>query len=641
MEKRLRLLMLEDVATHAELIERELRKAQIEFSTKRVATREDFLRALEDFDPDLILADYALPSFDGIAALGIAREKHPEVPFIFVSGAIGEERAIETLKQGATDYVLKQRLSRLVPAVHRAVEEVEERHKRKRAEEALQQSQERRRIRLEITNAIITHLERKALFDALTQALRPVLPFDRASLSLHDPVRDVLKVYALTETASAGGLVSVGTEFPRQGSHLADVLDQQRLLIRQDLAKESRIGLEDHLLQEGIRSYIAAPLVAKGRVIGTLNVGSRAPDRYSREQAEFLQEIATQVALAVENMLAYEEIAALKARLEEENIYLQEEIKANYNFAEIIGESPALQKVLQVVERVAQTDATVLLLGETGTGKELIARAIHHLSPRHQRPLVSVNCAALPANLIESELFGHEKGAFTGALSHRIGRFELADKGTIFLDEIGDLPPELQAKLLRVLQEGEFERVGGSRIITVDVRVIAATNQDLQHAVQEGRFRSDLYYRLNVVPIQLPPLRERPEDIPLLVRHFVQKYSTKFGKRIETISPHLIEILRTYRWPGNIRELENIIERAVILSTGPQLKLGEWFPTTERFSQEARISTLAELEREHILQTLEHTGWRVSGEQGAAKLLGLKPTTLESRMKKLGIRRKK
>ncbi|MCH8981190.1 sigma 54-interacting transcriptional regulator [candidate division KSB1 bacterium] len=337
---------------------------------------------------------------------------------------------------------------------------------------------------------------------------------------------------------------------------------------------------------------------------------------------------------------ALNEIEQLKNRLQAENIYLQEEIKIQHNFEEIIGAGEALKKSLRKVEQVASTDSTVLILGETGTGKELLARAVHNLSDRRDRPLVKVNCAALPANLIESELFGHEKGAFTGAFKRKIGRFELADGGTIFLDEIGDLSLELQSKLLRVLQEGEFERVGNPQTTKVDVRIISATNRDLEKAVEDGSFREDLYYRLNVFPIQSPPLRERKEDIPILVRHFIKKFTARTGKKIETVPQKVMDALQGYHWPGNVRELENIIERAVIISTGKQLKLEDWLSKTVISSKASHISTLAELEREHILEVLELTRWRVSGESGAAKVLGLKPTTLEARMKKLSIQRK-
>jgi formate hydrogenlyase transcriptional activator len=328
-----------------------------------------------------------------------------------------------------------------------------------------------------------------------------------------------------------------------------------------------------------------------------------------------------------------------KARIEAQNVYLQEEIKGTHNFEELIGSSSSLKKVLKNVERVAPTDSTVLITGETGTGKELIARAIHNLSPRKNKPLVKVNCAAIPAGLIESELFGHEKGAFTGALAKKMGRFELAEKGTIFLDEIGELPLDLQSKLLRVLQEGEFEHVGGTQTFKVNVRVIAATNRDLAQLSKTGHYRPDLYYRLNVFPIHLPPLRDREGDIPLLVRYFVQKFATAQGKHIDRISDRLWTALQHYHWPGNIRELEHVIERAVILTEGPELAIVDWLSTPSQLGDRGRLPTLEELERDHIVQVLEHSNWRVSGDNGAASILGLKPTTLEARMKKLGIQR--
>ena len=330
-----------------------------------------------------------------------------------------------------------------------------------------------------------------------------------------------------------------------------------------------------------------------------------------------------------------------KARLEAQNIYLQEEIQGSHNFGELIGGSTSLKKVLKNVGRVAPTDSTVLITGETGTGKELIARAIHNLSPRKDRPLVKVNCAAIPAGLIESELFGHEKGAFTGALTKKMGRFEVADKGTIFLDEIGELPLDLQSKLLRVLQEGEFERVGGTQTFKVSVRVIAATNRDLEQQSRTGHCRPDLYYRLNVFPIHLPALREREGDIPLLVQYFVRKFSANFSKKIDRIPERMMTALQRYPWPGNIRELEHVIERAVILSEGSKLEPIDWLSSAHSKAGEGKTLTLEEMERQHIVDVLDHTNWRVSGEKGAAKILGLNPTTLEARMKKLGIERVK
>lgn len=335
---------------------------------------------------------------------------------------------------------------------------------------------------------------------------------------------------------------------------------------------------------------------------------------------------------------ALAEVEKLKNRLQAENIYLQEEIKTQHNFENVIGQSASLKKILQRLERVAATDATVLILGETGTGKELLARAVHDLSARRDRPLVKVNCAALPVNLIESELFGHERGAFTGALARKIGRFELADGGTIFLDEIGELPLELQAKLLRVLQEGEFERLGNPKSVRVDVRVIAASNRDLQQAVQAGAFRDDLFYRLNVFPIESPPLRQRTEDIPLLVQHFVDKYAVRLGKKVDSISARLIQALQAYPWPGNIRELENIVERAIILTNGPQLQIGEFELPDKSLPKSARLN---DIERAHILTVLRDCGWKITGKHGAAERLALPASTLRDRMRKLAISRPK
>ena len=337
--------------------------------------------------------------------------------------------------------------------------------------------------------------------------------------------------------------------------------------------------------------------------------------------------------------MALSEVEKLKNRLEDENLYLQNEIKLNHNFEEIIGKSNAIKNVLGKVEQVAATDSTVLILGETGTGKELIARAVHNISGRSNRPLVKVNCAALPANIIESELFGHEKGAFTGAYMSKTGRFELADKGTIFLDEIGDLPVDLQVKILRVLQDGEFERLGNPNTIKVDIRIIAATNRDLEKAIENSTFREDLYYRLNVFPIKVPSLGERKEDIPFLVNHFIKKYCIKIGRKIEIIPQKVMDGLLTYDWPGNIRELENIIERAVIVCQGKRLEAGDWLPQKCMPAGVSNITILEEVERTHILKVLELTRWQVSGEKGAAKILGLNQNTLVSRMKKLNIYR--
>jgi formate hydrogenlyase transcriptional activator len=492
---------------------------------------------------------------------------------------------------------------------------------------------------LAINNAIISNLTQESLFHAISEALRKVVPFDRALLYVAE--KDVLRTIALEGRELSGHSHGAHREISPQGTAAGWAFEHRQPRLSHNLAAEPRLPGDEILFAGGVRSYLIVPLIARDRAIGAVLLAGFEPERYALEDIPFLEGVARQIALAVENMRAYEEIARLRARLEEENRYLQEEIKTEHNFEEITGQSLGMKQVFTMIETVAPTDATVLIVGETGTGKELVARALHNLSSRRHQALVKVNCAALPAGLIESELFGHEKGAFTGALTRRVGRFELAHGGTLFLDEIGDLPLELQPKLLRVLQEGEFERVGGSHTIRVDVRVIAATNRDLEQAIQASRFRADLYYRLSVFPIRLPPLRERAEDIPLLVRYFAQKYGTRLGKRIPSVLPATLQGLGADLWPGNVRELENVIERALILSRGAHMDLGGWLPRPSTAPREGGAQTLEEIEREHILAVLEGTGWRVSGEGGAARLLGMKPTTLEARMKKLGITRRR
>jgi formate hydrogenlyase transcriptional activator len=371
-----------------------------------------------------------------------------------------------------------------------------------------------------------------------------------------------------------------------------------------------------------------------------LTVASRAEHAFSMDDTDLLHQIANQVAIAVDNALAFREIAELKEKLAEEKSYLEDEIRTVFNFDEIVGESTGLKEVLTQVETVAPTDAAVLILGETGTGKELVARAIHRLSHRSKSPMVKINCSAIPTGLLESELFGHEKGAFTGAISQKIGRLELANKGTIFLDEVGDIPLELQPKLLRVLQESEFERLGSTRTIHVDVRLIAATNQNLAQMVADNQFRSDLYYRLRVFPILVPPLRERKDDIPLLLHYFTQKYARQMGRRIKKIPDQAMAALCNWHWPGNIREMENFVERAVILSRGPVLNVAvdELKEPTRPTSE--TDGTLHSTEREYILRILRETGWVISGPHGAAARLGLKRTTLQGKMRKLGISRR-
>ena len=398
----------------------------------------------------------------------------------------------------------------------------------------------------------------------------------------------------------------------------------------------------------GIKSYLSMPVKIEGKTVGAIGINSHQKNVFNEEELKLLIIVTRQIEMAVNNAKQAEELEKalnelnkLKNQLEMENKSLQEEIKTAHNFEEIVGESAALKKVLSQVEMVAKTDSTVLIRGDTGTGKERIARSIHNISDRGQRALIKVNCPAIPSGLLESELFGHEKGAFTGALTKKIGKFELADGGTIFLDELGDLPLDAQAKLLRVLQEMEFERVGGTETLRVDVRVIAATNRDLEAQVKEGKFRADLYYRLNVFPITLPALCERKEDIPLLTMYFTQKYANKLSKEINSVSEENIERLKNYSWPGNIRELENIVERAVIVSSGEALNVDNslFGSFSEPVSKEERQLSLEDNEREHIIKILNKTKWLIHGENGAAKLLGINPSTLRSRMQKLGIKK--
>jgi len=398
----------------------------------------------------------------------------------------------------------------------------------------------------------------------------------------------------------------------------------------------------------GTKSYVSMPICFEDKPIGAISINSLQKNAFDDEELKLLETVAQQIEIAINNAQqaealkeALSEVERLKNQLQAENVYLREEIRTEQNFEEIIGQSEVLKNILRKVEQVAPTDATVLIQGETGTGKELIARAIHNLSPRKDRPLVKVNCGAIPAALVESELFGHEKGAFTGAIQRRVGRFELANGSTIFLDEVGELHQDTQVKLLRVLQEGEFERVGGSQTIKVNVRAIAATNRDLKKGVEEGNFRPDLYYRLNVFPILISPIRERKEDIELLVNYFTAKYSTKLGKKVEAISKKTMDSLLSYHWPGNVRELENIIERAVILMQGSALKVDDLLDVAhyDAALQGSSLEKLEDMERSHILHALEKTDWVIDGRRGAALVLGLNPGTLRSRMRKLGIKK--
>ena len=521
------------------------------------------------------------------------------------------------------------------------------------------------RALLAVSEAIVLHRDLPTLFHELSGRLHQVVQFDGLALVLHEAVNNTMRLHVLE--ASEPTPHRPVLVFPVEDDPAGLVWRDQQPLITSSVGELGRWpGFLERVQPYGIQSICWLPLTTARRRLGTLVFVCKQASAFDTADIGFLQLVANQVAVAIDNALAFQEIAELKDQLAKEKAYLEEEARIEHNFEDIVGRSDALRRVLKQVETVAPTGSTVLICGETGTGKELIARALHDLSPRRARTFVKLNCAAIPTGLLESELFGHEKGAFTGAISQKVGRFELAHQGTLFLDEVGDIPPELQPKLLRVLQEQEFERLGSTKTIRVDVRLVAATNRDLAAMVADGHFRSDLYYRLNVFPLVLPPLRQRRDDIPPLVRHFTQRFARRMGRRIEAIPSAVMEALVRYPWPGNIRELQNVIERAVILSPGSSLQvpLGDLEirdrgkeaegqgsevggekpavddgPLTSDPRPPTSRLTLADAERDHILGALRETGWVVGGPQGAAARLGMKRSTLCWKMKKLGISR--
>jgi formate hydrogenlyase transcriptional activator len=501
---------------------------------------------------------------------------------------------------------------------------------RKRAEEA---------VMLQLTSVLLANMDVSKLLDAISASLHDVIPHDAATLGLHDQTANSLVAQFLGR--EEGEYRRGDIRLPVEGSPAGEAFRKREPVLLERMqsstyAKESVC----HLTELGMQSGCWVPLIYRGKPIGTLGVASRLEGAFVQRDAEMLTQVAAQVAIAVNNATTFRQIAELRDRVSLEKQYLEEEINLEGRFDDIVGESTGLRQVLRDIETVAPTNATVLIQGETGTGKELLARAIHRLSPRKERTFIKLNCAAIPAGLLESELFGHEKGAFTGAIARKMGRLELAHEGTLFLDEVGDLPLDLQPKLLRALQEREIERLGGTRPIKVNVRLIAASNRDLEKMVAEKQFRVDLYYRLKVFPIESPPLRERIGDIPILVRHFVSMHSRRMGKTIETIPEAAMEAMKRWKWPGNIRELENFLERAVILTRGSAL----FIPVAELEAEEDSSSTIETstheaAEREHILRTLRDAKGLIAGDNGAAARLGLKRTTLNSKMKKLGIER--
>jgi len=515
------------------------------------------------------------------------------------------------------------------------------------SQQQLLKKSERVGLLLELTNHVVSNLEFRDVLRAVVASTRRVMGCDGVGICLPDTDNISLRIYAMDfplkdESVHEESLVPIDED-------VAGTVFCTGKLWCGSIQEARRLGMK-YTLHAEVGTLCILPLVSRGRVLGTFGVVKYQDNAFTGDIA-FLSQIANQVAIAVENALAFGQIRELKEKLSQEKLYLEDEIRSEMNFAQVIGNSASLRRVLKHVETVAPTDSTVLIYGETGTGKELIARGIHDLSPRQSKPFVKLNCAAIPAGLLESELFGHERGAFTGAIAQRIGRFEVANGGTIFLDEIGEIPLELQTKLLRVLQEREFERLGSSRTLRIDARLIAATNCDLEAMVSEQKFRSDLFFRLNVFPVHVPPLRERQGDIPLLVRHFTQQFSRRMRKVIETIPSAAMDALNRYHWPGNIRELQNVIERAVIISTGPalnidvsDLKFPKSSPPAEQSASPALANgalhyVLEETERQQILQALKESNWVVAGPNGAAAHLGMKRSTLQLRMHKLGIAR--
>jgi formate hydrogenlyase transcriptional activator len=501
---------------------------------------------------------------------------------------------------------------------------------RKRAEESLM---------LQLSGALLANVDVRKLLGAISASIQELIPHDCATLALYDPNFEMLSAQFLGPELDEP--LGAEVQIPINDSP-AGAAFRSREPVLLDRMQDSAFSPQSirHLTQLGMQSGCWVPLIHREDVIGTMMVANRERGSFSTQDAALLTQVADQVAMAVNNAMAFRQISELRDRLRQEKQYLEEEINLEKRFEDIVGDSVGLRYVLKEIATVAPTDATVLIQGETGTGKELLARAIHRLSPRNERTFIKVNCAAIPAGLLESELFGHEKGAFTGAIARKIGRLELAHEGTLFLDEVGELPLELQPKILRALQEREIERLGGSRAIPVNMRLIAATNRDLGKMVKDREFRADLYYRLKVFPIFAPPLRDRTGDIPILVRHFVAAHSRRMGKTIETIPPETMDALVRWDWPGNIRELENFLERSVILTRGPVLyvPLAE-LKTEKEAPAPAESPTFHEAEREHILRVLRETRGQIGGPDGAAARLALKRTTLNSKLKKLGIER--
>lgn len=497
------------------------------------------------------------------------------------------------------------------------------------------------RTLLEVTNVLNFQQDTESLWKAIAGHIKQIVSWERAGITLYHADIDAFRFYAV-ETSMPIVRLKCDAVIPREGSAMGWVYANRQIHIRPHIQQEQMFLEDAYYREEGLGRMINLPLMVGDSCLGSLNIGSVESGKPDPENVEFLAQVAKQIALAIDHVQAYEEIRRLRDKLARENAYLLEEIKISHDFGAMIGKSQKVKNIIELAQAVAPTNTSVLITGETGTGKELLARFIHELSPRHEKPFVRVNCASLPSGLVESELFGHEKGAFTGAEQLRPGKFELANGGALFLDEIGEMPLEAQAKLLRVLQDGIIERVGSVQSLEVDVRIIAATNAELSKAMEEGRFRSDLFYRLHVFPIEVPPLRERPQDIPLLVRHFMEKNRLEFKRPCQDIDDASLQKLLEYHWPGNIRELKNIIERAMILSNSDLLTIDDaFFPSHSSRVVSSTSTNLKDMERSRIQEALKVCEWRIDGPLGAAKQLGLNPSTLRSRLKKLGIKRER
>jgi formate hydrogenlyase transcriptional activator len=592
--------------------------------------------------PVLILRQAELERFSDFAVRQAAEhgvQSGCAVPLIAHGRPLGAVSVVSFREAAFSDEdakALEQCSSQIAIAVENALNF----EKTSQAEREVRVERDRSKLLLDINNALVSHLDLRELVKAISGSLQPVLQHDCVALAIYDP--DIGKMFA---QAVSSGLepMDEGVYYDPEGtaSGLTFKTGEPVYIPRPDFNRFPS-PVTKGFFDRGLKSLYAVPIAVHGRMLGAMSISSLREDALTLSDQELFQQVAKQVAIAAANALAVKDLETLKDKLAQEKLYLEDEIRSELNFEEIVGQSHALREVLKLVDTVASSDSTVLLLGETGTGKELIARAVHDHSRRRSRTFVKLNCAAIPTGLLESELFGHEKGAFTGAIAQKIGRLELADQGTLFLDEVGDIPLEIQPKLLRALQEREFERLGSTHTKKVNVRLVAATNRDLERMMGDGRFRSDLYYRLNVFPIRIPPLRERTEDIPLLVRYFAEKFSRQMQKNIESIPADTMSKLQMWHWPGNVRELENLIERSVILSSGKalQVTVAEMKPPANDLPPPVtNSSTLQATEREHIIKILRDTRGILAGPNGAASKLGLKRTTLQYKMKKLGITR--